>query len=102
MKLLENTNIKLNDTDIELLYLVLGEKKCNNSYTSKFIQYILLALVASILVFIFLLPSVNNYISKAIPNDMGRILFIVSIFFIIIYLVDRIINEYRNKEIICS
>lgn len=92
----------LSDEQQILLNLAIGEKDCSDSKTGKAINYIALALISAILFLVLNFPAVDNALAMLIPNCGARLLFKTLIFFLIIYLIDRAICEWRTDQVFCE
>jgi ABC-type protease/lipase transport system fused ATPase/permease subunit len=89
---------KVTKTDIKLLDFCLGERICNNSYGATFINYYLISVVVVILFLIFSLDLFDKSLAKYIPSKIGRFLFKITIIFLIVYLFDRFVEQWRRKN----
>lgn len=94
---------ELDESDYELLAIIFGERHCSTSSVDKFINYVLLALIVAILVIILFWPNVDNALAYYVmPNIYLRVLFKAAIIFIFIFILDRLINDYRHNLNICD
>jgi len=92
----------LDQNQYNLLQIILGDKKCTNTYINKSVNYIAFALIATLIFIILNIPWVDNCLAQLIPNCFSRFLFKAIIFFLLIYLLDRIICNWRAEQSYCE
>jgi len=92
----------LNQEQYFYLKVVLGDKKCTNRYVDKYINYVVLALIATILFIILNIPCIDKILAQIVPDCLSRLIFKAIIFFLIIYLIDRIISNWRAEQAYCE
>ena len=99
---LPSANTPLTEEQLNLLKIALGEKKCNQSNLDKSINYLALAIILTLIFILLLLPGIDNILACLIPDFCQRFLFKVLLFFLLVYLFDRIITEWRNDQVFCE
>lgn len=80
----------------------LGQTTCTNSIIARSVELFAMAIAAT-LVFIFLqLPPVEAWLERYIPNFEYRLISKALLFFVIVYLLDRLIVFVRDEIDICD
>lgn len=87
--------------ELALLKLSCGYRNCTDSFLDKLINYYLIAIVAVILFIILTIEPVNKIICELIPGKTQAFIFKAVIFFIVIYLVDRWVEHWREHVTFC-
>jgi len=87
--------------DYDILKYAIGKRKCINSSMSKIIDLYLIATIAVILFIILSLNWVDIGINDWAPNFWASLILKAAIFFLIIYIVDKAMKKWREKNIIC-
>lgn len=95
-------NYKLTDNQNKLLHSLVGARKCDNSRTSKFINYVLVPLVVLILIILLFIPPVDCALASVIPEFYSRLLFKAFVIFLIVFLLERMVNQYREGKNFCD
>jgi predicted PurR-regulated permease PerM len=62
-----------------------------------FIEYFMVPLVITLVVFILLLPGVQKYCAEKIPNFWARVITILFIVFFLSYVINRISFKFRER-----
>lgn len=80
----------------------LGQTTCTNSIIARSVELFAMAIVAT-LVFIFLqLPPVEAWLARYIPDFEYRLISKALLFFVIVYLLDRLIVFVRDEIDVCD
>ena len=80
----------------------LGQTTCTNSIIARSVELFSMAITAT-LVFIFLqLPPVEAWLTRYIPDFEYRLIAKAFLFFVIVYLFDRLIVFIRDEIDICD
>ena len=87
---------------IRALYFSLGKRLCSNRTTDKIIDLYLISVIAVVLFIILSLDQVDYYLSHLISKYWARLAIKAAIFFIIIYLVDRWLVNWRKRTNLCT
>lgn len=103
--ILLDTSVSGNQTTSQArqqLQEALGETTCTNSIIARSVEFFSLAIMAT-LVYIFLqLPPVEAWFERYIPDFEYRLISKAILFFVIVYILDRLVVFIRNEIDICD
>lgn len=92
---------KITKADEKVLELALGHRVCQNSLGSYLINYYFIAIIAIVLFIILSLDCIEDILLKLLPNKISRFILKIVIFFLVIYVADRLIENWRRHNILC-
>lgn len=96
------SGMQVTQDEQNLLRQILGQTTCTNSIIARSVELFSLAIMAT-LAFIFLqLPPVERWLAKYIPNFEYRLAAKAILFFVIVYLFDRLVVFIRDEIDICD
>jgi hypothetical protein len=80
----------------------LGTTTCTNSVIARSVEFFALALAATVVYVILQLPSVDAWFTRYIPDFEYRLATKALLFFVIVYLLDRLVIRIRNEIELCD
>lgn len=75
---------------------------CSTSVIDKIINFLLICTTAAVLFLLLSLPSVDHWMSCSIPNFYYRLLIKALIIFVVMYILDRILEYWRIDRVVCN
>ena len=93
---------ELSSDDEKLLILSLGHRDCSYSISDRIIDLYLLALTATILFVVLSVGPIDKCIKNNCSNYWSEIAVKGFIIFIVIFLLDRLLNNWRKGYIPCT
>ena len=103
--LLVDTPVSGNQTTLEArkqLQEALGYTTCTNSIIARTVELFGLAFMATLVFIFFQLPPVEDWLTRYIPDFEYRLITKILLFFVIVYIIDRLIVYIRNDIDICD
>ena len=80
----------------------LGETTCTNNIIARSVELFALAVMATLLFLFFQLSGVELWLKRHIPDNNHRFVAKALLFFVIIYILDRIVVWIRDEIDICD
>jgi hypothetical protein len=80
----------------------LGEKTCTNNIIARSVELFVLSVVATLLFLFFQLSGVESWFKRHIPDNNYRLVAKALLFFVLIYILDRIVVRIRDEIDICD
>lgn len=86
----------------ELMNFALGKRVCDDSVITRGASLLALAILGTLLFVLLSWSSFDNWLAYYIPNSGYRLAFKAIIFFLILYLLELLLANYRDSAIICA
>ena len=92
----------LTESEEKLLSFALGERKCDDDFSDKVVNFLGLALVATFIFILISFPYVDIWFSRYVPNPYARLLAKAFLFFVLIYILDLAVSDWKGGKNICK
>lgn len=92
----------LTSSEIQAYQQALGQTTCTNSVLARIVELFSLAFVATFIYILLELPPVNDFFVYYIPDFEYRFFTKVLLFFVLVYLLDRLVVAVRSQIDICD
>ena len=97
-----NLNRKPSPDEVALLEFSCGFRNCTDNFLDRTINYYLVSIGGVVTFIILSLEPVDRGLAELIPNKIRRLIFKAVIFFVVIYLLDRWVESWRQRVTICN
>ena len=85
-----------------LLNFALGAPECDNSTVSRVIDRLTIPILGAVILILLFLPPVDNFLAQFVPSFYHRLVLKAMIMLILLYLIDRIMVNWRENHPVCE